>query len=434
MKKFLFMILLGVFSVLAFGQTTDTLSLEVKDITLDLLKSPTNPAFLLMGTSPVEIAEPASAPEFYASIQNASGDFTTFPNNYGFTVTPYWWTKKAERLSFDRDFDTVNHFNFFRTLSLSGGMVRGVDQQEQVWRYGLGFQTSLLRGRIDPALKADYRAFLREYHETYFGTLEEYYAASPEYVMLEAERISINRQVKSIDSLLNAGQIDPDSAQVRKIELITTLMMVQQQLDEVKTLLGSAFNEENGVLFSTDELNEKFNQMNQRTGFKWDIGGGVAINSPDNKLDSTGIYRAGFWSNFGGDILNPDTANLKLSGFLLTRYLYYDEVYYRKDGTNWLIEGFHAFDIGGRLNVEVTGKFVLGVEAVYRSRLSGSVYESNYKINGLAQYHFGANKLLYASIGNAFNDRSDGGPEDLVVTFGVNIGFGGNIDLYDLGF
>ncbi len=382
----------------------------------------------------MEIAEPASAPEFYASVQNASSDFTVLPNNYGFSVTPYWWTKKAERLSFDRDFDTVNHFNFFRTLSLSGGMVRGVDQQEQLWRYGLGFQVSLLRGRVDPSLKADYRACLREYHETYFGTLEEYYAASPEYVMLEAERISVNLQVKNIDSLMNAGRLHPDTATARKMELINSLIILQDRLNKLKTDLGNEFNESNKVLISTEELNEKFNQMNRRTGFKWDIGGGMAINSPDNKIDSTGLYRAGFWSNFGGDILNPDTANLKLSGFVLTRYLYYDEVYYLKDETTWLIDGFHALDVGGRLDLEVSGKFILGLEAVYRSRLSGSVYESNYKINGLVQYHFGTNKLIYASIGNAFNDHSDGGPEDLVVTFGVNIGFGGNIDLYDLGF
>ncbi len=434
MKKLLLTGLLLAFIAAASGQPTDTLSLEVKDISLDLLKSPTNPAFLLMGTSPVEIAEPASAPEFYASIQNASNDFTLLPNNYGFSVTPYWWTKKAQRLSFAADFDTLNKLCFFRTLTVSGGIVRGIDQQEQLWRYGAGISVSLLRGKIDQAKKVQYLEALRDYHEAYFGTFDAYCANSPEYVILEAERISINLQVKKIDSLMNSGMLHPDTARARKMELIQALMLVNNQLDEVKTALGSEFNEMNDVLISTDELDEMFNEMNRRTGFKWEVGGGVAINSPHNLIDSTGLYRAGFWSNFGGDILHPDTSNYKLAGFVLTRYLYYDEVYYLKDETTWLIDSFHAFDVGGRLDIEVSAKFLLGLEAVYRSRLSGSVYEGNYKINGIAQYHFDKNKLVYASIGNAFNDQSGNGPQNLVVTFGVNIGFGGNIGLYDLGF
>jgi hypothetical protein len=46
------------------------------------------------------------------------------------------------------------------------------------------------------------------------------------------------------------------------------------------------------------------------------------------------------------------------------------------------------------------------------------------------QYQIGKNRLVFASFGNNLNDNSNEGPRDLMVTFGINIGFGGNIDLF----
>src|SRR5665647_1231027 len=105
MKNFLFIAILSVLTVRSYSQGRDTIDLHVKNIGLDLLKSPTNPAFLLMNTSPSEIVEPGSAPEFFTSLQNASKNFSVIPNNIGFSVTPFWLTAKARRLTFDSEFE-----------------------------------------------------------------------------------------------------------------------------------------------------------------------------------------------------------------------------------------------------------------------------------------------------------------------------------------
>lgn len=435
MKKIISVFIICLQMSVVFSQSTMDTIVQVNDINMDILKSPTNPAFILMNTSPAEIVEPGSAPEFFTSIQNASDNFSAIPNNYGFSVTPFWWGKEAKKLSFDKDFDTVNTFTCWRTLSISGGIVKGVPQGEDLWRYGIGFQTTLLRGKIDKSKKAGYLNNLRQYNETYYSGINSFYEKYPEYNLLEAERIKINLNVKSIDSLLQAGIINSQTANIERIELLNNLKVVSSQLNSLKSKLSELYDQEYRHMESNNELDKKFNEMNERKGLKWDIGGGVAINATNNKIDSTGIYRAGFWSNFGGDIISADSGSFSnLSAFILARYLFFNEIYYLKDYKVQLINNLHTIDLGVKLQYEIVNKFTIGLESVYRLSLSSSVYESTYKINGIVQYKFGNSKLVYASIGNAFNDNSNQGPEKLVVTVGINIGFGGNVDLYNVKF
>jgi hypothetical protein len=436
MKKSVLILYLSMLSSVIFAQSNnDTVNIRVKDVNLDMLKSPTNPAFLLMNTSPTEIAEPGSAPEFYTSVQNASNNFSAIPNNYGFSVTPFWWTKKAKELSFQDDFKTRNVFTFCRTTSLSGGIVKGVVNDDNLWRYGIGFQTTLLRGKIDKSKKDAYLKKLKDYNQTLYGDINAFYIKFPEYNLLEAERIKINSNLISLDSLVKAGVIDAETAKIKRIELYNENKAVSSALNSIKDKLGEKFDKESSSIESTNELDKKFNEMNERKGLKWDIGAGLAFNSNHNKIDSTGIYRAGFWSDFGGNIIAADSGSLSdLSAFLLVRYLYYDKIYYDKEGSVELLNKLHTIDLGAKVQYEIANKFTLGLEAIYRLSLTNSLYENTYKINGLVQYKFGKNKLVYASLGNNFNDNSNAGPEDLMVTFGINLGFGGNIDIYKVNF
>ena len=430
MKNLILPLLLSVLAFPVFAQQpTDTINIQVKDITLDLLKSPTNPAFLLMNTSPAEIVEPGSAPEFYTSIQNASDNFSALPNNFGFSVTPFWWTKNAKELNFEKDFDTVNVFTFFRTTSISGGIVKGFADAEDLCRYGIGFQTTLLRGKVDPEKKKEYLSKLREIHEAVYKNLNAYFNDDAGYVFLEMERRNTISEIQKLDELFKAGGIGQAEATNQKIIVINKLRGLQNELDSLKSALNEAFDYEHKSIGSTDDLDKTFGEMNERTGLKWDIGGGLSINSDNNKIDSTRLYRAGFWSNIGGNVFTSRDKSSNLATYFLVRYLFYNEIYYQKDETVGLLENMNTLDFGMKLQYEIADKFSFGVEAINRMGISNSIYESTYKINGLIQYQFGNNKLVYASFGNNFNDNSDNGPQDLVVTFGVNIGFGGNFDL-----
>ena len=428
MKKLYILVIPVIVTVFCSAQDPDTL--KVENVRLDLLKTPTNPAFLLMNTSPTEIAEPGSAPEFYVSVQNASDNFSALPNNYGFTVTPYWWSKNAKNLSFEKDFDTVNTFTFYRTLSMSGGVVQGIDDNSN-WRYAAGFKATLLRGKTDPARKKAYMDALRDHHENYYKNA--FLENNPDYSHLETEKRLILQSLEEIDSQLNTNPENAAELREQQVILIGELKQINEQHKVLRKVLLDAYAEKDIPVMSTELLDKKFNEMNDRRGLKWEIGGGVAMNSNNNKVDSTVFYRGGFWSDLGGDIVYGDSSAFNLAGFVLIRYLYHDEIFYVTDESTMLLDDLHLLDAGVKIQSHIAGKFSLGFEAVYRTGITESEFESTYKLNGQFQYHFANNKLVYASLGNQFNDHSTTGPESLVVTVGMNIGFGGDFDVFSIG-
>ncbi len=407
---------------------TDTLELRVENIQIELLQTPTNPAFLVMGTSPTEIAAPGSAPAFYTSIQNVSNDFSAFPNNYGFSISPFWWSKRAKELSFEEDFKEENTLTFWKTTTLSAAIVSGVGSNPDLWRYAIGFKSTLLRGRANPTHKKEFLDELRAYHETYYGDINDFLSSHNPHERLRDDIQTLRENVRQIDQQLATGSITQEMAQIQKQEIIQELGEKNNRLDSLRTALSLEFNQKQQYIQSTKAIDEKLNMLQKREGLKWDIGGGMALNSTNNQIDQTQLYRLGVWSNAGGAILGDASQNVQLSGFGLVRFLYFNELIYLHQETASTIPNLGTFDLGGKLQLEAYEKFSFGMEWIYRTALSNDFYKNTYKINGLLQYTFD-NKSIYASFGNVINESTDQGPEELMVTFGCNIGIGGNIDL-----
>jgi hypothetical protein len=422
MKRLYLFFLLSILTGSLLAQTSpDTIG----DLTLDVLKTPTNPAFIIMNTSPAEVVEPGSAPEFFASVQNASDNFSALPNNYGFTITPFWWGEKAKNMSFKEDFSDENPFTFYRTLSVSAGMVKGVAGEDNLWRYGIGMQSTLLRGKIDKKKKEEYLARLGKYQENFYTALNKFFENDPEYKLLDSQLEQINSDIREVDT--DTTLSDEEKIALR-MALIERSAEVKNEIDSLKRELSEIF-----VYPSekTEDLEIKLNEMVQRYGLKWDVGGGISFESLDNKVDEFGLYRAGLWSNFGGDLITNCACSRTLGGFLLVRYLYYNEIFYKREDKVDRIENLHTVDFGGKFQFKFKTTFTFGVEAVYRVGLANSLYDDSYKINGLLQYYFGKNKSVYASFGNSMNEYSSGRPDEFAVVIGINLGFGGNINLYD---
>jgi predicted porin len=85
-------------------------------------------------------------------------------------------------------------------------------------------------------------------------------------------------------------------------------------------------------------------------------------------------------------------------------------------------------DLGAQLKLDVTTKFTLSLEAVYRTGFDNR-FANTYKINALAQYKFSKNRLIFVSFGNELNETTDTGPDQLVMNIGLNLGFGDNVTI-----
>src|SRR5207249_413514 len=59
-----------------------------RDLTLDMLKAPSSPAFILLGISPTDIQKPIDPTDLFMNIQNATDNFTSFPKEYSLQLCP----------------------------------------------------------------------------------------------------------------------------------------------------------------------------------------------------------------------------------------------------------------------------------------------------------------------------------------------------------
>ncbi len=398
-----------VFSAMAQDDTLKSL----KDVKLEMLKMPDNAAFTIMGTTPAEIQMPGSAPEFAMSIQNASNDFSQFPNNYGFSVTPYWWIY-GKKLSFEDDFSTRNELKFFRHLRLSGGVVNGANDNNRLWRYGAGLQATLLAGKIDSSKRADYQRHLLQLNRKLYNDKDAYLQGSVAYRELEAE---FN---KTLQKMPDAANDEERAALGKKIAALQAQKNALMEELNAEYGLKKPFSRADSL-----ELYTSFNDMATRYGWKWDIGIATAFDLQSNKLDSSSLYRLGGWTNFGYSL--PPGKNYQLSILGAGRFYYYDQVVYALESSSVTISDLGVIDGGVRLVLDA-GKISLSAEGLYRYGLSNA-FENTYKVNAMLNYRFAENRMVYFSLGNDFNDNSVGDPNQIRVFLGVNLGFGDKTDV-----
>jgi hypothetical protein len=411
MKRTIYCVLLLVIHLIVHSQT-DTIP-ALKKVQLDLLSTPANPAFSIMSASPAEIVEPNTASEFYLSIQNASNNFSSIPNNYGFSITPYWFTRAAKTLSFDEDFSTHQKAYFWRYLRLSAGVVKGSADNEKMWNYGLGAQTNILPGKVDKAKKEKYYNALRSYHNQYYKSFQEYLKYDPLFRELEAAQKNILKKIST------SGGTDTS--------LISQYKKISNQKDYVQSLLSNQFEMQNKFEDDSIDVNAAFSDLEKRIGFKWDIAGGVACNVYDNLIDTINKVRAGFWTNFGWTL--PVTKSGNYFDILgLARFLEIEDFHFTTEKAYFFVDKLFLIDMGVQVKYDYNNRFSFLLEAIYRIPFDNRL-DNTYKINSQLQYKFNKNQLFFASFGNAFNEQFNEGPIAFQFNFGINLGIGQDVNI-----
>ena len=175
-------------------------------------------------------------------------------------------------------------------------------------------------------------------------------------------------------------------------------------------------------------LSKAFSHLEKRIGFKMDIGAGLSGDAQDNKIDSLDLYRLGIWSNLGWTSALFDHKTYVSVIFLARFFNYTDLVYSTEEDGSTIFENLGVLDLGAQFKLDVSAKFSLSLEVVYRAGFDER-FANTYKINALAQYKFGINRLIFVSFGNALNETTDTGPEQLMVNIGLNLGFGDNVTI-----
>jgi CRISPR/Cas system-associated protein endoribonuclease Cas2 len=385
MKKIILLMVIIGYAGMSFGQKSkiDT------SVNLDVLKSPSSPAFNLLGLSPSAIDRPTDLNAFAVSLQNSTKNFSSLPNSYAVELAPAYFLQK-KLISLDK-FNSVKFKDvFWQSFVLSIGYTHlGPEGQEEVdslrqSKMGFGVKFSILRPKYSKATQS-----------TYNNLVEQQKRMLKEWADNEAGNPSLNEANLIMDSIRALKMTEPDTARQREKRkvLLTRLRS-----------LNEAINDENNIHLANTEAFEATKKIAadfkiERIGAFIDFAAGMALDFPDDRFNNSRISKSGGWLTAG-----YDSGNKGISILGIARYLFQPNQIFADESNTLQTKNISTFDAGARLLLTgVNGKFVLSSEGIYRSVLNKNVTNSSWRIVFNTEYDVGANKKLTFAFGRNFD-------------------------------
>ncbi len=387
MKKIITILLILV-SVKSFSQLAN-------DTTLDVLKAPSSPGATLLGFSPSEIDKPTDISSLMLNIQTNSTNFTKFPSKYAIDFAPYWLLSKKTSYT-TKELNSTNSKEIFKQTFLISISSLTPDSSYQFFKKGnsyagLGFKFTLFRGEYNNLTKNIIDTIGRLQNELIKKISPIIDSLKKNNTVLK--RIERDRQ--SLAKKLAALNIDPDKDPAyKKLE------------DKFNTLNNQLISDSNNLkilqeanpVVSKELKTKAANLILKRTGWNWDVAGGISGEFIDKRFDSSYLHNAGFWSN-----LSYTSANTNNTFLLLLRYLFQpNKITLNKLDT--VSQNINTYDVGLRYVYSTKdNKFNAGLEAIYRSYQNKIKTEDTWKLVFNADYAIYKNQKLSFSFGKDFN-------------------------------
>ena len=367
MKKYLFIVILSVtFNALpGFGQGQT-------DITLEDLRTPASPGFILLDVAPTSIEKPGTPKAFAASVFNAINMSNGIPKNFAMEFAPFWFLKHPNMTALkfygiNRETKKQKIFYALRNASLS---VAAVDTSTTSVSSSNRFTKSNIA----------------------FG--------------LRTTIISIRKE-NDISDLIAAN----NNVVTKLNKIAEAIALIDLDDPEREVIIQRLINE--GPLPENARLKEV---LARKPIFALD--GAVAANLAyrNTNYNSGRLGRAGGWLTADLALPLQEEKISEVRNYLhilaTTRYLS------NSDSVNlsgeYVREGL--FDTGARLELEI-GKLSISYEFLLRNNLTNDA--NTKRSSGLIQYRLGNGVYISGAIGKNF-----GATNNLIALFGINWGLG----------
>ncbi len=413
MKKrnlLLFVVLISSLNLMAQDPGIDT------TIKLDLLKSPSSPAFNLLGISPSLIERPSDITEFRLSLQNATSNFTSIPNSYAVEVAPFLMKRKKYLLN------TFNEKKYIipQTLVISAGYSRlGPDGSEEVdslksTKLAFGIKFSILRPGWTGKTKTTYDSMVK-LQANMLQLFEQISLAN-----------SHNEQVSVLKLELRSIMLKP-SAQWSPAES-NRFQNLTKEIDSLENLIGNESNEAmqemRSEIAAAGEVYKKLKEtagsfQSERKGLFLDFASGIVFDFPGNRFGNAKTAKAGAWLTFGNE-----NGNKGITTLFIARYLYQPESIFADPLGVLTTDKVSTFDAGGRMLINaMEGRFSLSSELLYRSVLGKSDLDPSWRFVVNAEYAIWKNQKLTFAFGRNFDGTiSKGGNLIAALNFIAGLG------------
>ncbi len=340
------------------------------------LRTPTSPAFTILGVAPASVERPNTPQDLAVSLLNKTENFSTLPSDYALEFAPFWlfshptltWMEDAKR-------DVLESITRTSTVSIASAEI-GTDAFP-VTGFSVGFRTSLWSGN---ATRRSIAAF-----ETATNVL----GSGPSSL--------INIATQSLDEQLTAA-VKRDSLKAH--ELATEFNAKKATL--VRSIQASDAYQE-AVMLAEEELSGLIPQIQEREGFFLELAGAAAWRVPGKIIDSMSLNTWGIW-------LTPSYMINDLSFVGVARLL--------QDGED---SGNRNIDFGARI-IYTIDRFALSAEAVFRSQKIGEQTESQTRVAGVLEYQVMPDIWLQGTFGKDYQPSAEG---SLLAQLGLSFNFSG---------
>ena len=363
-------------------------------INLELLKAPASPAFNMLGIAPSSIERPTDITAFMASIQNNTGNFTSFPKNYAVEIAPFLFSRRTGPTL--KDYKSNNLKDLVQqTFQLSFGVSKQnadgeVSEEADAFPRGaIGFKVSLSRRQWTDETEKKYNAL----HAAQVVLLNKITEND-----LTVQLTALEQQLAGKMAEMRIIGNNPDLTQERKAELLRQIL---PEMNRIKDSISLAKNELINKLDAgrtVQQLATSF-EIKRKTGFYLDLEGGMVVDFPDRRFNYSTVSKAGAWLTGGFD-----GHEQSFSVLAIARYLYQPDKIFA-DATGLLkTDDISTFDFGGRLPLNaLNGKLNLSSEVIYRSVIDNDVIDPNWRLVFNIEYTVGSNQKLTFGFGKNFD-------------------------------
>jgi len=407
---------------------------------LDLndLRTPTTPAFILLGIEPTSVERPSTPKLLSTSLYSLVGQENVIPDNYALEVAPYWLTSHP-MLTFDDYYNADLGQRLLQTLSISLATSKGLSAEDSLnndGRVGLGVRAQLYSGKADSGLIKLRKQLLDKQNEVLDLLLiidqddkkkeidankENIFKLTEDYLKIE---IAINNL--ELDIANSEGNLDDKRTELlrKRLDLSELEYEISRQERQIRKSELEIVKIQEEIDYKNKELKEISEKMKsankKRVGFVLELAGAMVVDFANNNFDNGDVSRIGFWITPTYRFEKPFIDFITV--IRLTSIESHDN------------DGF-LFDLGGRLLWQ-NEVIALSIEYVNRNTIDISIQEENtngtsgsfnykdtYRLSGNLEYRLNDNLYLTASLGRNYEEMTEG-QNTLISLIGINFGFG----------
>jgi hypothetical protein len=332
-------------------------------------RTPTSPAFTLMGLEPSSVERPANPSDFSLGLLTKADNLATVPKNFAVESSPYWLFRHPD-LQWRDDIDRTVWNSVARTSSFSVGTGDVGTAAAPVRALAFGGRASIFSGRLSQET------------QNQLTQLEQLLTAE---AALGLQMMAA--QLKVLTEMLLSGKITAEEH--------TKLMQALQ----VATIQSKAY-QESAERQSVAKLMEKFATV--REGFLLEVAGAAGWRFPRADWSQGDFDRWGLWAT-------PSYIGKSASILGVVRYL-------SEDATAGTTEG--VLDLGIR-GTQFRDRYAVSLEYM-RRRFSASNLEDGYRLVGIAEYAVTDGTWLVVSFGRDHNTNREG---SFIAQLGLSFSF-----------